>query len=141
MLRRTARFARTPVSAFLHEPSQRKTFDETLAQCSANGTDMASGLTSDFASLQSKLLKYRIVRLRDELQYVRHHPFNSMPSFFGLLKHTVLLTLVFLIFRNIARLSLSPLEEPPTDSAVTTTPETTDMNAPPQKKKGNNQTK
>ncbi|ESL06867.1 hypothetical protein TRSC58_05452 [Trypanosoma rangeli SC58] len=135
MLRRTARFARTPVSAFLHEPSQRRTFDETLAQCSANGTDMASGLTSDFVSLQSKLLKYRIVRLRDELQYVRHHPFNSLPSFLGLLKHTVFLTLVFLLFRNTARLSLWSLEGPPTDSALTTTSETTEVNAPPTKKK------
>ncbi|RNF07992.1 uncharacterized protein Tco025E_07243 [Trypanosoma conorhini] len=134
MLRRTARFARTPVSAFLHEPSQRKTFDETLAQCSANGTDMASSLTSDFASLQSKLLKYRIVRLRDELQYVRHHPFSSLPSLSDMLKHTALLALVFLLFRNVARLSLRPLEEPPADPAGTTTPATTEVNASQGKK-------
>ncbi|KAF8286972.1 hypothetical protein TcG_03225 [Trypanosoma cruzi] len=133
MWRRTAHLARTPVSAFLHEPSQRKTFEETLAQCSANGTDMASSLTSDFASIQSKLLKYRIVRLRDELQYVRHNPLASLPSPGDLLKHTVLLTLVFLFFRNLGRLSFRPLE-PVIDPADATTTETTEMNT----KAGNN---
>ncbi|ORC91410.1 uncharacterized protein TM35_000064150 [Trypanosoma theileri] len=113
MLRRTAFLARTPVSVFLHEPSQRKTFDETLAHCSANGTDMASGLSSDFALLQSKLLKYRVVRLCDELRYVRHHPLSSMPSFLDLVKHLVLLTTLFFLFRNVGRLSLRPLVEPP----------------------------
>lgn len=123
MLRRTAHLSRTPVSVFLHEPSQRKTFDETLAQCRANGTDMASSLTSDFALLQSKLLKYRIVRLSDELQFVRRHPMRSLPSLVDCVRHAVLLTLVFFLFRNVGRLSLWPLEEPfaPSDASTEST--------------------
>ncbi|KEG10116.1 hypothetical protein DQ04_04151070 [Trypanosoma grayi] len=130
MLRRTARLARTPVSVFLHEPSQRKTFDETLAECNAKGIDMASSLSSDFALLQSKLLKYRVVRLRDELRYVRRHPMNSLPAFSSLMMHLVCMTALFFLFRIMGRLSLWPLVKPPGEPAIVSAAEVTEGDTP-----------
>ncbi|CBH18009.1 uncharacterized protein TEOVI_000432900 [Trypanosoma equiperdum] len=113
MMRRTPLVARVVVSSFLREPSERKSFKETLAECDANGIDMASSLTSDFALLQSKLFKYRVVRLGDELQYVCRHPLGSLPSLPALVVHIILLTTVFFLFRNLGRFSSTALVKPP----------------------------
>ncbi|KAG8348808.1 hypothetical protein ERJ75_001363000 [Trypanosoma vivax] len=113
MLRRTPNVARAAVSAFLREPSERKTFAETLAECEANGTDMASSLTSDFALLQAKLFKYRVVRLHDELCYIKNNPVASLPSLPTFVLHVILLSSLYILSFCAGRFSFTPLLTPP----------------------------
>lgn len=113
MLRRSPVLGRVFVSNYLKEPSERKTFAETLAFCKANGVDMASGLTSDFLLLQSRLFKYRIARLGTEVQFICAHPFSSLPPVWMWPVHAVALPAAFYGAWWAGRLSISELTPPP----------------------------
>ncbi|CBZ26191.1 conserved hypothetical protein [Leishmania mexicana MHOM/GT/2001/U1103] len=114
MFRRSSSVMRRAVSAFLKEPGQAKTFQETLAVCKAENRDLASMLSSDFLLLQSKLFKYRIARLGEEVRYVMKHPLGSLPSVDMVPVHLVALPLVFFAGMCIGRGSSCPLVQPPT---------------------------
>lgn len=118
MLRRTAIRARRPVSAFLVEPAQRKNFNETFEYCNAKNMDMATCMTSDFCLLQSKLLKYRVVRLREEMRYISRNPFGSLPGFIPTCKHLILLSVVFLFSWCAGRFSFGALPRPRGDDTI-----------------------
>ncbi|CAG9583879.1 conserved hypothetical protein [Leishmania major strain Friedlin] len=113
MFRRSSSVMRRAVSAFLKEPGQAKTFQETLAVCEAESRDLASMLSSDFLLLQSKLFKYRIARLGEETRYVMKHPLGCLPSADMVLVHFVALPLVFFAAVCIGRGSSRPLVQPP----------------------------
>lgn len=115
MLRFTARrmVGRRPVSNFLREPAESTTFNETLAQCKKDNVDMAAALSSDFLLLQSKLLKYRVARVAEDIQYIRANPGKSFPSFGNLLTHCVALPILFVGGWWLGRGSLTPLIPPP----------------------------
>ncbi|KAG5464183.1 hypothetical protein LSCM1_00363 [Leishmania martiniquensis] len=104
---------RRAVSAFLREPGEAKSFQETLAACKAENRDLASMLSSDFLLLQSKLLKYRIARLGEETRYVMTHPFGCFPSADKMLLHVVALPVVFFAAMCVGRGSSCPLVKPP----------------------------
>lgn len=117
MLRRSPCVLRRSVSAFLEEPGKAKSFNETLAACKAENSDMASMLSSDFLLIQSKLLKYRVARLAEEMRYVARHPFGSFPPAQMLLVHLVALPTVFFAAMCFGRGSSQSLEAPPATKA------------------------
>ncbi|CCW65661.1 unnamed protein product [Phytomonas sp. EM1] len=113
MFRRTPAVARKAVSNFLHEPNQKRTFKEAMEYCQRENIDMASQLSSDFMLLQSKLLKYRVVRLAHEVQAIWQKPFSCLPSIPAALGHLILLPVTFTIGFVVGRCSLEPLIPPP----------------------------
>ncbi|GET93424.1 hypothetical protein, conserved [Leishmania tarentolae] len=130
MFRRSSSVMRRAVSAFLKEPGEAKTFQETLAACKAENRDFASMLSSDFLLLQSKLFKYRIARLGEETRYVIKHPFGCFPSMDMALFHLVVLPLVFFAAMCIGRGSSRPLVQPPAARAEAATEAAANANAP-----------
>jgi hypothetical protein len=113
MFRRSSYVLRRSVSAFLEEPGKAKSFNETLAVCIAENSDMASMLSSDFLLIQSKLLKYRVARLGEETQYILKHPLGSFPSANKLMIHLVALPIVFFAALCVGRGSSRSLVPPP----------------------------
>lgn len=113
MFRRSSFALRRSVSVFLEEPGKAKSFQETLEACKAENSDMASMLSSDFLLIQSKLLKYRVARLREETQYILQHPFGSFPSGQMTLVHLVALPIVFFVAMCVGRGSSRSLVPPP----------------------------
>ncbi|KPA81333.1 putative mitochondrial hypothetical protein [Leptomonas pyrrhocoris] len=113
MFRRSSYVLRRSVSVFLEEPGKAKSFNETLAACKAENSDMASMLSSDFLLIQSKLLKYRVARLGVETRYILKHPFGSFPPPQMLLLHLIALPLLFFVAMCIGRRSCRRLVPAP----------------------------
>lgn len=113
--------ARKAVSNYLAEPSQKRSFEAALQYARGERFDMAAQLTSDFLKLQSKLLKYRVVRLADEMKYIANHPFGCYPSGRALLVQTVALPMFFVLGQMLGRGSRTPLVNPPPDVPTTET--------------------
>ncbi|EPY30462.1 hypothetical protein STCU_04054 [Strigomonas culicis] len=118
MFRRACvRLNRKPISNFLRDPADATSFADTLKYCKDQRIDMAGGLSSEFLHLQSRLIKYRVARLGDEMCHIVSHPLGSLPGFFTLIRHVLVLPVVYCASICIGRFAVSPLPLPPAEAA------------------------
>lgn len=115
-MRRSNIICRAVISSnFLRDPAQGRTFDEALQEHKAAGADFASNLTSEFVSLQVQLMKYRVVRLRDELVHLRSHPADGIPSLSAIPLYIITLAFFYWLGQGIGRCDFCELAVPPTE--------------------------
>ena len=112
MLRRCSAMRRMHASAFLHDVTQpRKSTKELVDEQERHGEDAASNLTQDFITLQFSLLRYRFIRLDDEIRAVLKAPTESIHPV-GFLLTVAVAWVLYTVGVWVGRRSMDSLIEP-----------------------------
>lgn len=114
MMRRSSIVRQVVVASnFLKSPNESRTFEKAHEEHKAAGLDLAAGLSSNFLTIQVQLLKYRIVRLSDEIAHLRQNPADGIPAWSSLPFQLFWLFVFYQIGLLIGRLDTQAPVKPP----------------------------